>query len=118
MCIIPSHRGRGLGCTPRYSRNSRTNPILACLTTLALISSGLANINAGVFPLPDPRHSGGLLAVLGIGTFLLPILLPAALWKLREARLLKILFIVNWLAILVLIPIMSGLIQRISLKAG
>src|SRR5262249_29670186 len=48
-----------------------TNPILAWLTTLALISSGLASINAGIFPLPDPRHSGGLLALLGIGTFLL-----------------------------------------------
>jgi len=95
-----------------------TNPILAWLTTLALISSGLAHINAGVFPQPDPRHSGGLLALLGIGTFLLPILLPAALWKLREARLLKILFIANWLMILALFPIMSGLIQIISVNAG
>jgi hypothetical membrane protein len=95
-----------------------TNPILTWLATLALISSGLASINAGLFPLPDPRHTEGLFALLGMGTFLLPILLPAALWKLRDARLLKIIFVVNWLVILALIPIVSGLIQIISVKAG
>jgi hypothetical membrane protein len=94
------------------------NPILTWLVVLALISSGLASINAGVFPLPDPRHSGGFFALLGIGTILLPILLPVAMWKLQGARLLRVFFIVNSLAILALIPIVSGFVQFISIKAG
>lgn len=93
------------------------HPILAWLTSLALISSGLVSINAGVFPLPDPRHTEGLLALLGIGTFLLPVLLPAALWKLREARPIKAYFIANLIAFIALIPVMSGLIQRLSVMA-
>jgi hypothetical protein len=91
---------------------------LAWPATVALISSGLANVNACLFPLPDPRHTDGLLAVAGAGTFLLPFLLPLALWKLLSRGPLAAYFVANLVALVALIPIMSGLIQRFSIMAG
>jgi hypothetical membrane protein len=102
----------------RAFRRLGISPICAWLTFLALISCGLGSINAGVFPLPDPRHTEGLLAAVGIGTFLLPVLLPAALWKLPKARLIKAYFIANSIALVALLPILTGLIQIILVKAG
>ena len=92
--------------------------ILAWITSLALVGCALASINAGIFPLPDPRHTDGFLALFGVGTLLLPFLLPASLWRLRDAQPVKLYFIVNVIAILALIPFMTGLIQRISIMAG
>ena len=86
--------------------------------TLALVASGLANINACLFPLPDPRHTGSVLALAGAGTFLLPFLLPLALWKLLERGPIAGYFVINIIAMVALIPIMSGLIQRFSIMAG
>lgn len=94
------------------------NAILTWLTSLAVIVCGLASMNAGVFPLPDPRHTEGPLAIVGIGMLLLPVLLPAALWKLPDSRRLKVYFIVNLIAFVALIPIMSGLIQRMNIMMG
>jgi len=91
---------------------------IAWLTTLALVASGLANINAFLFPLPDQRHTGSALALAGAGTFLLPFFLPLALWKLLDRGPIAGYFISNIVAIFALIPIMSGLIQRFSIMAG
>jgi hypothetical protein len=57
---------------------------IAWLTTVALVASGLADINAFLFPLPDPRHTDSVLALAGAGAVLLPFLLPLALWKLLD----------------------------------
>lgn len=91
------------------------HPLVAGLTALALVSSGLGSLNAGIFPLPDPRHSGG---PLGLGTFLLPVLLPIAIWPQRAAQPLKAYLAANLLAFVALIPIMSGLIQVLGINAG
>jgi hypothetical protein len=88
------------------------------LTTLAMAASGLADINAFLFPLPDPRHTDSVLALAGAGTILLPFLLPLALWKLLDRGPIAGYFIANIAAIVALIPIMSGLIQRFSIMAG
>lgn len=90
-------------------------PLFIGLTALALISSGLASLNAAIFPLPDPRHSGG---PLGLGTFFLPVLLPLTLWKFPGARSLKSYLVLNLLVFIALIPIMSGLIQMIGINTG
>lgn len=82
-----------------------TPPVIAWLTCLALLSSGLASIWAGVFHMPDPRHNSG---PLGVGTFLLPILFVAAVWKLNEARAIRLYLVVNLLLMVALVPIMSG----------
>lgn len=92
--------------------------IVAWLIPLVLVASGLASINAGVFPLPDPRHTMSPLAVLNIGTILLPLLVPMAVWRWCETRTVKVYFIVNIVMFIVLLPIMSGLIQRLSVMAG
>jgi hypothetical membrane protein len=91
---------------------------LAWLAALALLSSALGDINAGLFPLPDPRHTQSLLAACGIGVFLLPFVLPLALWKLVRRGPVAAYFIANIVALFALFPIMSGLIQRIAIKAG
>lgn len=88
----------------RALRRLGTAPPLAWLTSLGLMSTGLAGIWAGSFPLPDPRHNPGL---LGIGVFLLPLLLAAALWK--RGGPMKAYLLVNAILFLVLIPIMSGM---------
>ncbi len=92
--------------------------VIAWLATLALVASGLADVNAYLFPLPDPRHTDSLLAVAGAGTFLLPFLLPLALRKLLDRGLISGYFVTNIVALIALIPITSGLIQRFSIMAG
>ena len=91
---------------------------LAWLTALALISSALGDINAGLFPLPDPRHAHGVLATCGIGVFLLPFVLPLALWKLVRGGRVAAYFIANLAALFALFPIMSGMVQRLAISAG
>jgi hypothetical membrane protein len=102
----------------RASQRLELSPRLAWLTALVLIGSGLASINAGVFPLPDPRHTASPLSMLNIGTILLPFLIPAVVWKLCERRTVRVYFIANIIALITLIPIMSGLIQRLTVMAG
>lgn len=91
---------------------------VAWLTSLVLVGSGLASINAGLFPLPDPRHTASPLAVLNIGTIVLPFLIPAAVWKLCAGRTIRVYFIANIIAFITLIPIMTGLIQILTVMAG
>lgn len=92
--------------------------IISWLTTLALVSSALGSINAGLFPLPDPRHTDGVLALCGAGIFLLPFFLPVALWKLLERGPVTAYFVANIVAMVALVPIMSGLVQRFAIGAG
>ncbi len=93
-------------------------PIVSWLVTGALIAAAAGNFNAGLHPLPDPRHSSGLLASLGIGILLLPVLLPVALWRLDGAGALRRYLGVNLMVVLLLIPVMSGLVQRWSMMSG
>ena len=102
----------------RASRLLKVRTALAWLASLALVASGLASINAFLFPLPDPRHTGSVLALVGAGTLLLPFLLPLALWKLLERGPIAGYFIANIAVLMALIPVMSGLIQRFSIMAG
>jgi hypothetical membrane protein len=91
---------------------------IAWPTTLAILSSGIGSINAGLFPMPDPRHAAGLLALCGFGTFLLPLLLPLAIWKLIGRGRVAAYFVANTIALVALISIMSGLVQRVGIMAG
>ncbi len=84
---------------------------LAFLTALALASAGLGSLNAFLHPLPDPRHTEGLLAVLGSGLALLPVLTSVVLWRIGARRF----AIASVAAFLALIPIMTGLTQRVCI---
>ncbi|USG68147.1 hypothetical protein NDK47_13045 [Brevibacillus ruminantium] len=46
-----------------------TNPLLAWLTMIVVLSNGLGTLLSGIFPIPDPRHGGGALSA---GMFLVP----------------------------------------------
>jgi hypothetical protein len=87
---------------------------LSTLTVIALLSSSLGSLNAFLHPLPDPRHSGGWLAMLGSGTALLPPLSAMVLWRLRRRRSALVIVV----ACLTLVPLMTGLPQRLCIHAG
>ena len=87
---------------------------LTALTALALASAGISSLNAFLHPLPDPRHTEGLLSILGSVFLLLPVVTSAILWRLRARRY----AVVNVVVGLALIPIMTGLIQRGCISSG
>jgi hypothetical membrane protein len=102
----------------RALRDSGVNPILTWLISLGVASFGVASINAGIFPLPDPRHTTGVFAIAGIGSILLPFLMPVVVSKLHGSRPLRTLLLFNIVALFLLIPIVSGLSQYVLIKAG
>jgi hypothetical protein len=77
----------------------------AWLAALALLSCGLASLNAGWFALPDPRHNPGW---LGLGTFLLPPLLLLAVWTIPGLGKLRLFLAAALLAVAALAPLMAG----------
>jgi hypothetical protein len=102
----------------RAFRLLKVRNAIASLATLALVTCGLGSINAFLFPLPDPRHTGSVLALAAAGTLLLPFLLPLSLRKFLERGPIAAYFIANIVAMFALFPVMSGLIQRFSIMAG
>lgn len=80
-------------------------PVWVRLVALSAASMGISSIWASLFHLPDPRHNPG---ALGAGTFLVPVVLPLALWPVQRGRALKVYLLVNLMAFLLLIPIMAG----------
>jgi hypothetical protein len=84
------------------------------LTCLALLSAGAGGIWAGSCPLPDPRHNPKL---LGVGSFVLPLLLTIALWK-SGSRALRTYLIADTAAFVLLIPVMAGVVMNTSTFHG
>lgn len=95
----------------------RAGTVLARATCVALVSSALGSVNAFLHPLPDPRHTEGVLSILGAGILLLPVITSLTLWRLRSRALVTPALALSVLVWLALIPIMSGLIQRLSVVA-
>jgi hypothetical protein len=87
---------------------------LSALTALALASAAIGSLNAFLHPLPDPRHTEGLLSLLGSGFVLLPVVTPPILWRVGARRY----AVVNVVVGLALIPVMTGLIQRACISSG
>jgi hypothetical protein len=87
---------------------------LSLLTAMALLSSGLGSLNAFLHPLPDPRHSAGWLAMLGSGFTLLPLLSAMVLWRMGRRRSSLVIVV----GCLTLVPLMTGLPQRLCIHAG
>lgn len=93
----------------------RENAALAWAMCLALASSALGSLNAFLHPLPDPRHTAGMLSILGAGVLLLPVLTGLMLWRHRRRAWVTPFLALNVLLWLALVPIMSGLAQRVSM---
>jgi hypothetical membrane protein len=73
---------------------------------LGLATSGLAGIQAGSFPLPDPRHNPGW---LGAGLFVMPALLAVAVWRAPRAGALKAYLVASALVLLLQFPLRRGM---------
>lgn len=82
------------------------NPILAWLPAISIAINGYVALNAGIYPLPDPRHGGH--PILMGPVLLFPVLLAAAVWRLPGARAIKAYLIVTAVLIGVMVPIMAG----------
>ena len=93
-------------------RRVGTSTVWCWLTALSVASLGWAALRGGLYPMPDPRHNPG---PLGIGMFLIAPLYTIALWKLRDAQLLKAYFIANMFIFAVLFAVRAG-IAGISLQ--
>jgi hypothetical protein len=84
-----------------------TNAVLTWLTAIAVAAGALTSLWAGLYPLPDPRHS----AIPPIGLLALPPLLLATLWNRPDARTVKIYLIATILVIAAMFPIMGGIVS-------
>jgi hypothetical protein len=102
----------------RALRRLGAHPALAVAIAVAIGGFGVSSINAGIFPMPDPRHSEGLLAALGLGLVALPLLLPIAVRTMQPGRALRVFLWGNALVLLAMVPVMSGLLQRIEVGVG
>jgi hypothetical membrane protein len=105
----------GVFCALKYLK---VHTIWAYLVATLLISFGISDINAGIHPMPSPLHTNGTLAMLGSAMLFLPIALPLAVWKIGNARRIKIYLLLNLFAMLPLGLVMSGLLQRWGMSAG
>lgn len=79
--------------------------VLGWLAAASLALFGLALILGALFPMPDPRHGGW---GLGMAIQLTPFFLAAALWKVEEARRLKVFLLVVGVAMALLFVVMMG----------
>jgi len=102
----------------RALRRASVAPTLAWAVALALLCGAIGTINAGLHPLPDPRHTSGVLAAAGGGLFVLPLLLPFAMRRVPSGRALRVYLVANLAVVIALAPIVSGLLQRIGMRAG
>jgi hypothetical membrane protein len=98
-------------------RRLGANRVVIWLFLITLGAFGFSTIMAGLFPMPDPRHSG---FGLGLAMLVSPALLAAALWRVPEMRALRIYLVATFIAALVLFAIMSGagsLVRRSNVGA-
>lgn len=95
-------------------RLRRSAPWLAWAVLFSLVAGAAACFNAGIYPLPDQRHVSGALAGFGSFFFILPLLLPFLFRSDRSARRFRTYAWTNLAVMISMIPIVSGLIQRVA----
>jgi len=97
-------------------RNRRVSPVLSCLAALSMAVVGGTTIQAGIFPLPDHRHTAfGFLVIFLI---VLPLILLLALWSQSDARGVRAFLVACCFAVLLIAPLMSHLIVIPGAGAG
>ena len=87
-------------------RRQGVHPALAILTCAALALNGVQTLWAGWFPMPDPRHGGH--PVFIIGMLGLPVLLAASMWKASGSAAIRTYFLLNLLGLAAVAPFMAG----------
>lgn len=91
-----------------------SSPLLVWVVLFTFFAGAAACFNAGIFPLPDQRHVSGVLAGFGSFFFLLPFVLPFLFRSDPKARRFRVYAWANIAVMLSMIPIVSGLIQRVA----
>ena len=99
-------------------KRKRNQLLVTWLTGLGIACLGIGSINAGVHPLPDPRHISGPLAMLGLGMILIPFVVPMAVYNQEQPRLLDLYFVANVAALIFVALFVSGMVQRFYGWAG
>lgn len=98
------------------SFRSRTHILLSSLIGLSIACTGITSFKAGVFPLPDPRHtSWGFLLIFMIIT---PLLMLIGVWKQSHSLGLRTYLILSNVLLLFLVPLMSRKISVPWLEGG
>lgn len=87
-------------------RRIGTHPAWAWTTGILLALSSIGTIKAGIYPMPDPRHSSG--GFLGMTMLLFPVALLAGLWKQSDAKGVKAYLGFAIVCILACIPVVTG----------
>jgi len=67
-----------------------SRPVLSAIAGLFLAAFGVSTVFAGLFPLPDPRHSGYGIALL---VFLVPWILAWAIWRIPSSGIVRIAYL-------------------------
>jgi len=97
-------------------RSRHISPVLSCLAALSMAVVGGTTIQAGIFPLPDHRHTAfGFLVIFLI---VLPLILLLALWNQSDVREVRVFLFACCLAVLLIAPLMSHLIVIPGAGAG
>jgi hypothetical membrane protein len=89
-----------LGLTPALRRITST--AVAWIVGICVAANGVLSLKAGLFPMPDPRHASW--QFLMFPTIAAPVFLLIAFW--RSAIALRIYFLLNALALLLMVPVM------------
>lgn len=87
-------------------RRLGVHPVIGLLTCAAIALNGVQTMWAGWFPMPDPRHGGHPLFVIGM--LALPFLLAAAMWKASGNSAGRVYFLINVVALVLIAPFMAG----------
>lgn len=90
--------------------------LLSLLVGVAVLVVGITSFKAGLYPLPDPRHSSWQFLTTFI--ILLPFLLLLAAWRMRASVVLRGYLLFSLLLLLALIPCMSGAIHIPNVGVG
>jgi len=77
------------------------------LVVVALAAAGLAGIQAGVFPLPHPRHNPRW---LGAGLFVMPLLLLLAIARMPGSGALRAYLVLSLVLLVAQFPLRAGLL--------
>jgi hypothetical membrane protein len=86
-------------------RALNANTAAGWLFLITLGAFGIGTLMGGLFPMPDPRHTG---FGLGFAVHLAPALLAFALWRTPASQRLKVFLIATCVASLVMFAIMMG----------
>lgn len=105
--------GFGIGVAFRWRGVSA---VLCGAISFCVAILGITSIKAGLFPLPDPRHSSW--QVLTVFLLLTPLLFLFALYRERGAGGVLLYLGVSTVAMFLLVPVLSGAVHIPGLEGG